>query len=277
MASLVGAPEGVLTLDEADDGRCLDIFALCGVSIKKAGSSSAPTASREACLAYHAVGLFALTLRKGGATEILDQSFLILSRTLRLAASTDALVVVAALDCIAVVTFAGALVTEQAEPERSLKAIWDVIFPSRSSGSPKTKSTQLVAAAVSACTFLITTVTVTDAQRKADRAAWNATIASLAGLLEANDRTIRMTVGEALAVCVELNLTQHTSRKDMEALRQSRQINNKRRDKEMRIDRDMAWEAKNASEQRLGCYRSLVDTKMKCLITKLLLAYRNCD
>lgn len=67
--------------------------------------------------------------------------------------------------------------------------------------------------------FLLTTiVSVTDALRKADGAAWNATVASLAGLLENNDRAVRMAAGEALAVCSELNLTQHTPRKDMDAM-----------------------------------------------------------
>jgi hypothetical protein len=90
--------------------------------------------------------------------------------------------------------------------------------------SPKTISSkvspQVVAAAVSTWMFLVTTAAVTDAQRKADHAAWAATVASLAGvLLEADDRAVRMAAGEAVAVCVELNLTQYTPRRDMEAVR----------------------------------------------------------
>ncbi|XP_062224621.1 uncharacterized protein LOC133923214 [Phragmites australis] len=229
MASLVGALEGVVPLDETTDGRCLVIFAIRGASIKKAGTSSAPAATREARLAYRAVDLLAFTLRKGGATEIMDESFPMLSRALQVQASqNEEPMLIAAFDCLAAVTFAGALGTEEAE--RPLKAIWGVIFPedfysslfsssSSSLRSPKisTKTSPLVVAAtVSAWTFLVTTVT--DSQRKADRAAWNATIASLASLLEADDRAVRMATGEALAVCVELNLTQHLPRKDMEAL-----------------------------------------------------------
>ncbi|PUZ74707.1 hypothetical protein GQ55_1G087200 [Panicum hallii var. hallii] len=185
LASLAGALEGVVPLDEAADGR-----------------------------ATSRLGLLALTLRNGGSTEILAESFPMLARTLQQALSKDEATVTAALDCLAAVTFAGALGPEEAE--RSLKAIMGVVCPNPK--SPKKISSkvspQVVAAAVSTWMFLVTTAAVTDAQRKADRAAWAATVASLAGvLLEADDRAVRMAAGEALAVCVELNLTQ-----DMEAV-----------------------------------------------------------
>ncbi|XP_066382455.1 uncharacterized protein [Miscanthus floridulus] len=227
LASLVGALEGgVVPLDEATDGRPLVIFAVCGVSIKK-GSAAPAAFAKEARLAYRAVGLLALTLHNGGATEILAESFPMLARTLQQPSSMDPTTVAYVLDCLAAVTFAGALGTEDAE--RSLKAIWGVVCPNPSSRSPnpkvavsgKASAAQVVraAAALSTWTFLLTTATITDAQRKADRAAWNATVASLAGLLQADDRAVRMAAGEALAVCVELNLTQHTPRKDMEAIK----------------------------------------------------------
>jgi hypothetical protein len=107
--------------------------------------------------------------------------------------------------------------------ERSIKAVWDLIAPSVSrpskiSGDASTTkaSPQVLAAAVSTWAFFITTiVSVTDAHRKADSAVWNAAVASLAGLLDSEDRAVRMAAGEALAVCVELNLT---SRKGADAL-----------------------------------------------------------
>ncbi|KAJ1278557.1 hypothetical protein BS78_04G088800 [Paspalum vaginatum] len=218
LGALAGALEGVLPLDEATDGRPLVVFALCGASIKK-GAAAPAAFAREARLAYRAVGLLALTLRGGGSAEILAESFPMLARTLQRAASADPLTVAAALDCLSAVTFAGALGPDEAE--RSLKAIWGVICPgagSRSSASAGKVSPQVLAAAVSTWTFLVTTAAITDAQRKADRASWNATVASLAGLLGADDRAVRMAAGEALAVCVELNLTQYTPRKDMEAV-----------------------------------------------------------
>ncbi|OEL21748.1 hypothetical protein BAE44_0017231 [Dichanthelium oligosanthes] len=216
LASLAGALEGVVPLDEATDGRPLVIFALCGVSIKK--GNAAPAFAKEARLAYRAVGLLALTLRNGGSTEILAESFPMLAKTLQHAPTMDPTTVTAALDCLATVTFTGALGPEEAE--RSLKAIMGVICPNpKSPNVISSKVTpQVVAAAVSTWTFLVTTASITDAQRKADRAAWNAAIASLAGVLQADDRAVRMAAGEALAVCVELNLTQYTPRKDMEAV-----------------------------------------------------------
>ncbi|KAK3152507.1 hypothetical protein QOZ80_2BG0159920 [Eleusine coracana subsp. coracana] len=192
LAALAGALEELPTLDDLDT-RCFNIFALCGVCIKH-GSSSL----KEVRLAFRAAGLLALTLR-GGAPWLLAQSFPALARTIQ-GQDHDAMSLVAAIDCLAVVTFAGARGKE------------DV------AGATKT-STLVLVAAVSTWAFLLTTiVSVTDAHRKADGAVWNATVASLAGLLDHDDRAVRMAAGEALAVCVELNLTQHTPRKDMNAL-----------------------------------------------------------
>ncbi|KAL6628915.1 hypothetical protein ACP70R_028680 [Stipagrostis hirtigluma subsp. patula] len=229
MAALVGALEAVAPVEELDS-RCLAIFALCGVSIKKgtalahapSASAAAASAAREARLACRAVGLLALTLR-AGSSGILAESFPAFARTLQFHALHDTATVLAALHSLAAVTFAGSLGAEEAD--RSLKAIWEVVWPpsSRSPskltvGARKTTSPVVVAAAVSAWTFLLTTVNVTDARRKAERDAWNAAVASLAGLLEAGDRAVRMAAGTALALCVELNLTQYTPRKDMEAV-----------------------------------------------------------
>ncbi|TVU33096.1 hypothetical protein EJB05_24881, partial [Eragrostis curvula] len=219
MAALGGALEALPPLDELDS-RCLTVFALCGVSIKKAAPAGGANA-KEARLAYRTVGLLALTLR-AGASDLLDHAFPLLSKTVQVQAShDDAPTLVAALDCLAVVTFAGAVVAD--DVERSLKAIWDVIFPpaSRSTTKPasrKTTTAQILVAAVSAWTFLVTTVPITPSQVKTDRAAWTTTIASLAGLLEHDDRTVRMAAGEALAVCVELNLTQYVAKQDMESI-----------------------------------------------------------
>ncbi|KAF8691532.1 hypothetical protein HU200_040679 [Digitaria exilis] len=219
LSSLAAALERVLPLDEATDARPLVVFALCGASIKK-GNTTSPTSGKEARLAFRAVGLLALTLLNGGSTEILAESFPMLAKTLQFAPAMEAATVIAALDCLAAVTFAGALGPEEAE--RSLKAIWSVIFPNPKSATvASTKVTpQVLAAAASTWTFLVTTASLTDAaQRKSERAAWTATVASLASLLDAaDDRAVRMAAGEAMAVCVELNLTQHASRKDMEAV-----------------------------------------------------------
>ncbi|KAK3152505.1 hypothetical protein QOZ80_2BG0159900 [Eleusine coracana subsp. coracana] len=114
MAALCGALEALPPLDELDS-RCLTVFALCGVSIKKAATNP-----KEARLAYRTVGLLALTLR-AGAPDLLAHAFPLLSKTLRVqAAHDDAPTLVAALDCLAAVTFAGALDAE--DVDRSMKA-----------------------------------------------------------------------------------------------------------------------------------------------------------
>ncbi|KAF8721769.1 hypothetical protein HU200_022948 [Digitaria exilis] len=217
-------------LPPLDDSRCFNIFALCGVCLKDEGSSL-----KERCLAYRAVGLLALTLRaaSAGSSEVLAHSFQPLARTIRREHDGDAppvTLVIAAIECLAAVTFAGARGRD--DVYRSLKALWDLIVsssrPSKinsgGSGAGARKKTttppQVLAAAVSTWAFLLTTiVSETDALiKKADSAVWNAAVACLAGLLGHDDRGVRVAAGEALAMCVELNLTQHAPRKDMDAL-----------------------------------------------------------
>ncbi|CAL5034722.1 unnamed protein product [Urochloa decumbens] len=212
MAGIVGElEEGHLPL-EALDIRCLTIFALCGASIKK-GSP------KEARLAYRATGLLLLTLRDGSPGPLLDEAFPTLSKAIHDDDAPPALVA-AAIDCLAAATLAGARHVEEA-----MKAIWRVVeCPTRSrsaklktrGASSETTSPVVLAAAVSAWTFLLTTVTSTvGTQRKPDHAGWNSTTASLAELLDADDRRVRMASGQALAVCAELNFL---TGKDMDAL-----------------------------------------------------------
>lgn len=95
----MAALEGFVPIDDVDY-RYLTVFARCCFSLKK-GSA------REAGLAYRAIGLLALTLGAdcGGSKEILAEAFPLLVRTVQ--ASSDGPRVVAALDCLAAVTFAG--------------------------------------------------------------------------------------------------------------------------------------------------------------------------
>ncbi|CAN6248242.1 unnamed protein product [Urochloa humidicola] len=205
--------EGHLPFDKLD-WRCLTIFTLSGISIKKG-------TPREARLAYRAVGLLLLTgLRDGSSGLFLDEAFPTLSKAIHDGAPPAPLVVTA-IDCLTAATFAGACHAEEAQ--RSMEAIWRVVVPparsrSRSAmlkirGPAQETSPVVVAAAVSAWTFLLTTVvsaaTNTQQRKKADRTGgWSA--AAIASLMEilgnADDRRVRMAVGEALAVCVELNL-----------------------------------------------------------------------
>jgi hypothetical protein len=65
---------------------------------------------------------------------------------------------ISALDCLAVITFVGA--TDLAETELSLKAMWDVIHPKSGSnvGTVRKPKPLVLAAAISAWTFLLTTI-----------------------------------------------------------------------------------------------------------------------
>ncbi|CAN6234710.1 unnamed protein product [Urochloa humidicola] len=197
--------------------RCLTIFALSGVSIKKG-------TTREARLAYRAAGLLLLTLRDGSPGPLLDEAFPALSKAMHDGgAGAPPALVAAAIDCLA----AASLAAE--DPQRSMEAIWRVIVPpvrSRSAKlkirAQKTTSPVVLAAAVSAWAFLLTTIvsaaTNTQQRKKPDRTGgWmTAAIASLMEILgDADDRKVRMAAGEALAVCAELNFL---TGKDMDAL-----------------------------------------------------------
>lgn len=109
---------------------------------------------------------------------------------------------ISALDCLAVVTFVGA--TDLAETQLSLKAIWDVIHPKSGSnvGVVRKPKPPLLAAAVSAWAFLLTTIG--SSRRNTD--SWKEPITFLCSLLEAEDRAVRIAAGEALALCFELRL-----------------------------------------------------------------------
>ncbi|CAN6324386.1 unnamed protein product [Urochloa humidicola] len=215
MAGIVGELQaGHLPISELDM-RCLAIFAFSGVSIKKG-------TPKEARLAYRAVALLLLTLRDASPGPLLDEAFPALSKAIQ-ANNDDAppppATLIAAIDCLAAASFAGACHVEEA-----MKALWHVMVPppvrSRSAKlkAPET-SPVVVAAAVSAWTFLLTTAATTNTQQRKKKgessSSWSTSMASLVEMLDAGDRRVRIAAGEALAVCVELNLV---TNKDMDVL-----------------------------------------------------------
>ncbi|KAF8662421.1 hypothetical protein HU200_056003 [Digitaria exilis] len=219
---LAGALERELPpLDDlVTDTRCFSIFALCGICVKE-GVCVTEGPPKEQRLAFRAVGLLALSLG-GSSSEILAHTFQPLAKTISREQDDAAAVTVvaAAIDCLAAVTFAGARGRD--EVERSLKVIWDLISAPAGIGGMDARKTspQVLITAVSTWAFLLTTISETDGfcRKKPDNTFSNATVASLARLLDHDDRPVRMAAGEALAMCVELNLTQHATRKDMDAL-----------------------------------------------------------
>lgn len=156
---------------------------------------------KEVCLACRCIGLLAITLGAGSSShEIMDESHPHLLRVLQTWPDTQKMI--SALDCLAVVTFVGA--TDLAETQLSLKAIWDVIHPKSGSnvGVVRKPKPPLLAAAVSAWAFLLTTIG--SSRRNTD--SWKEPITFLCSLLEAEDRAVRIAAGEALALCFELRL-----------------------------------------------------------------------
>lgn len=156
---------------------------------------------KEVCLACRCIGLLAITLGAGSSShEIMDESHPHLLRVLQTWPDTQKMI--SALDCLAVVTFVGA--TDLAETQLSLKAIWDVIHPKSGSnvGVVRKPKPPLLAAAVSAWAFLLTTIG--SSRRNTD--SWKEPITFLCSLLEAEDRAVRIAAGEALALCFELRM-----------------------------------------------------------------------
>jgi hypothetical protein len=115
---------------------------------------------------------------------------------------------VAALDCLAVITFIG--VVDAKDIDLSMKVIWAVISPPawRSTTTKLVTTAQVLVVIVSTWTFLVTIIEITPARLKTDRAAWNATVVSLMMLLDHDNCSVQMAADKALVVCVELNLTQ---------------------------------------------------------------------
>lgn len=157
--------------------------------------------TKEVFLASRAIGLLAITLGAGSSShEIMEESLPQLCRVLQ--AWSDASKMIPALNCLAVITFVGA--TDLAETELSLKAMWDVIHPKSGSnvGTVRKPRPPVLAAAISAWTFLLTTIS----SWRINTDSWKEPISFLSTLLEAEDRAVRMAAGEALALCFELNL-----------------------------------------------------------------------
>ncbi|KAI4984206.1 hypothetical protein ZWY2020_047239 [Hordeum vulgare] len=209
MEALVAALERFVPVDELNY-RYFTVFDRCCASLRK-GSS------REATLAYRAIGLLALTV--GAATahgvdcskDILEKVLPVLEETLH-APSSGAATMAAALDCLAAVTLAGARRPEDMAP--SMKAVWGAI---RRAEDETTSSPEILTAAVCALALLLTTV--------GDLRSYPCTFKEamipfhdLAELLECEHPAVRVAAGEALAVCVEINLTQHASPEDIQVI-----------------------------------------------------------
>ncbi|KAJ6391236.1 hypothetical protein OIU77_025262 [Salix suchowensis] len=165
----------------------------CLNSIKK-GSS------KEIALACHAIGLLALTVGSGdNAREILDESVAPISHALK--SSSDSLKTVSLLECLAVVTFVSA--TETEETERSMQIMWRLLHPKLGSNVVAVKTpAAVVTAVVSTWAFLLTTMDGCSINSKD----WQESISYFSTLLDKDDRSVRISAGEALALIFETGI-----------------------------------------------------------------------
>ncbi|MED6132255.1 hypothetical protein PIB30_017328 [Stylosanthes scabra] len=141
----------------------------CLASLKK-GSKKA--SAKEISLASHAVGCLALTVGSGNnAREIFEESVRPLDESL--ASKSDVSKIPSLLECLAIVV---------------------AVKP----------SAQIITSVVSSWSFLLSTIDDLNLNSKA----WQNQISYLSGLLEKEDRAVRIAAGEALALIFEIGTTE---------------------------------------------------------------------
>ncbi|WOL17643.1 hypothetical protein Cni_G26436 [Canna indica] len=193
LSGLVEAFEGHFLLPFIDN-KCITLLHQYINSIKK-GST------KEACLASRAIGLLAITVGTGSnAHEIMAESILPLSQAL--ISGSDSTKKISVVDCLAIVTFIGA--DDLVETETSLKTMWQVIYPKSGPnvGPVKKPNSALLAAAISAWSFLLTTIS----SWRINPDTWKESISFLSTLLEDPDRSVRIAAGEAIALFFEFGI-----------------------------------------------------------------------
>ncbi|KAK9000595.1 hypothetical protein V6N11_081086 [Hibiscus sabdariffa] len=101
--------------------------------------------------------------------------------------------------CLAVVTFFGA--SNSDETEQAMKLLWDFINPEPGHTIERKDSPAILSAAISAWTFLLSTI---DGWRL-DHKSWKGAISYFSNLLDSNDETACTAACEALALIFETN------------------------------------------------------------------------
>lgn len=189
LASIIGAFNSTLQ-HEFVEKKFMTLLDRCLNSFKR-GSS------KEICLASHVIGLLALTVGFGdNAREILEESLPPLTQALKSGFESSK---ISLLECLAVITFVGGNDPEQME--RSMQIMWQVVHPKPSSNVVAVKpSGPVISAMVSAWSFLLTTVD----GWKLNPKDWQESLSYLSGLLDKDDRAVRIAAGEALALIFEI-------------------------------------------------------------------------
>uniref|UniRef100_A0ACD6A1Q4 Uncharacterized protein n=1 Tax=Avena sativa TaxID=4498 RepID=A0ACD6A1Q4_AVESA len=184
LKDLVAALEGFACVD---DHRYKEALDRCFYFLQNGSAKE-----KERKDAYRAIGLYALTVGPKAEQTLLDRLF-DLDRLAEMVPSSpsDAQRAVAAIDCVAAATLACA--KQPWEAERTLKAIWEVIQQTATAAIP-----QVLAAAVSAWTVVLPAARYIEDDMTP--------FVLIAKLLRADDADVRMAGGEALAVCIELDI-----------------------------------------------------------------------
>lgn len=169
----------------------------CLSSLKKGYKKAS---AKEIALASHAIGCLALTVGCGdNAREIFEESIRPLDESLT--SRIDVSKTPSLLECLAIITFVGG--NDEEETERSMDIMWRVINPKLGSNVVAVKpSAPLITTVVSAWSFLLSTVS----NLKLNSKNWQNSISYLCGLLDKEDRSVRIAAGEALALIFEIGV-----------------------------------------------------------------------
>ncbi|KAK6945981.1 Interferon-related developmental regulator, N-terminal [Dillenia turbinata] len=147
--------------------------------------------AKEIGLACHAIGLLVLTNRnESNAREAYEESLPVLSESLK---SNPELVNI--LQCLAIVTFVGA--QNAIETETSMLVLWQYISESSDSKSTSESKNLALAMAISAWSFLLSTLDAWDISCKH----WKSTISQFFDLLDA-DEVVGAFASQALLLIV---------------------------------------------------------------------------
>ncbi|XP_073031652.1 uncharacterized protein [Primulina eburnea] len=163
----------------------------CLNSIKK-GSA------KEIALASNVIGLLALTTGQGGeAQEILEESISPILEALKTRPEISK--ISSLLECLAVITFVGG--EEPEKTEKSMQIMWQMAHPKLGTNVAAAKpSVAMITMVVSSWSFLLTTMN----GRTLNPKIWQESITYLSSLLDKDDRSLRIAVGEALALIFEI-------------------------------------------------------------------------
>ncbi|XP_073124078.1 uncharacterized protein [Henckelia pumila] len=154
--------------------------------------------AKEIALASHMIGLLALTTGPGAkAQEILEESISPILEALKTRPEISK--ISSLLECLAVITFVGG--EEPEETEKSMQIMWQMAHPKLGTNVAAAKpSLAMIMMVVSAWSFLLTTMN----GRTLNPKIWQESISYLSSLLDKDDRSLRIAVGEALALIFEI-------------------------------------------------------------------------